>query len=68
MPVLMDADRVERTLTRIAHEISERNRGEDQLAIVGIRTRGAVIARRLADKLVKSLDTSVPTGTLDITL
>ncbi len=68
MPVVMDADRVDRTLTRIAHEISERNRGEDQLAIVGIRTRGAVIARRLAAKLVAILGTSVPTGTLDITL
>ena len=43
MPVVMDADRMGRTLTRIAHEILERNRGLDDLAIVGIRT-----ARRAA--------------------
>ena len=48
MPVVMDADRMSRTLTRIAHEILERNRGVDELALVGIRTRGVPIARRLA--------------------
>ena len=46
MPVVMDADRMGRTLTRIAHEILERNRGLDDLAIVGIRTRGVPLARR----------------------
>ena len=40
MSVVMDADRIARTLTRIAHEILERNRGVDELALVGIRTRG----------------------------
>ncbi|HJO39954.1 MAG: bifunctional pyr operon transcriptional regulator/uracil phosphoribosyltransferase PyrR [Vicinamibacterales bacterium] len=68
MPVLMDADRMGRTLTRIAHEVLERNRGDDELALVGIRTRGAVIARRLADKLHDILGAEVPTGALDITL
>ena len=68
MPVVMDADRMARTLTRIAHEISERNRGGDELALVGIRTRGAVIARRLADELAEILGAAVPTGALDITL
>ena len=48
MPVVMDADRMGRTLTRIAHEILERNRDLAELALVGIRTRGAPIARRLA--------------------
>ena len=48
MPVVMDADRMGRTLTRIAHEILERNRGIDELALVGIRTRGVPLARRLA--------------------
>ena len=38
MPVVMDADRMGRTLTRIAHEIVERNRGLDRLALVGVRT------------------------------
>ena len=40
MPEVMDADRMSRALTRIAHEILERNRGLDELALVGIRTRG----------------------------
>ena len=48
MPVVMDADRIGRTLTRIAHEILERNRGVEELALVGIRTRGVPLARRLA--------------------
>jgi len=39
MPVVLDADRISRTLTRIAHEILERNRGVDELALVGIRSR-----------------------------
>ena len=50
MPVIMDADRMGRTLTRIAHEILERNRGTEHLALVGIRTRGDVLARRLAKR------------------
>ena len=68
MPIVMDADLMSRTLTRIAHEVNERNRGEHELALVGIRTRGAVIARRLADKLRDILGSEVPTGALDITL
>lgn len=68
MPVIMDADRMSRTLTRIAHEIVERNRGVDHLAVVGIRTRGVVIARRLADALHHITKEPVRTGALDITL
>jgi pyrimidine operon attenuation protein/uracil phosphoribosyltransferase len=68
MAVVMDADRMDRTLTRIAHEIVERNRGLDELALVGIRRRGVPLARRLA-ALIKSINGhSVPTGALDITL
>ena len=51
MPVVMDADRIGRTLTRIAHEIVERNKGVEDLALVGVRTRGVHIARRLARAL-----------------
>ena len=51
MPVIMDADRMGRTLTRIAHEILERNRSTEHLALVGIRTRGDVLAKRLAKVL-----------------
>ena len=49
--VVMDADRIARTLTRIAHEIVERNKGVDDLALIGVRTRGVHIARRLARSL-----------------
>jgi pyrimidine operon attenuation protein/uracil phosphoribosyltransferase len=68
MPVIMDADRMSRTLTRIAHEIIERNRGVERLAIVGIRTRGVFIAKRLAKALQQITSEPVPTGALDITL
>ena len=66
--VVMDADRISRTLTRIAHEIVERHKGVDQLALIGIRTRGVHIARRLARTLRDITSTDVPTGALDITL
>ncbi len=68
MPVVMDADRVAKSLTRIAHEIIERNRGIDDLRLVGIRTRGVPIAQRLAACLKDITGTEVPTGVLDITL
>src|SRR5688572_13286712 len=68
MPVVMDADRIGRTLTRIAHEIVERNKGIDQLALVGVRTRGVHIARRLARALREITGQDIPTGALDITL
>jgi pyrimidine operon attenuation protein/uracil phosphoribosyltransferase len=68
MPVVMDADRVGRTLTRIAHEIVERNRTLDDLALVGIRSRGEHLARRLAEQLRQIAGRALPTGALDITL
>ena len=60
MPVVMDADRVNRTLARIAHEIVERNRGVDDLALVGIRTRGVTLAHRLAERVGEIAGASVP--------
>jgi len=68
MAIVMDADRVSRSLTRIAHEIVERNRGVDDLALVGIRARGVPIAERLAAQLHGLTGVVVPTGSLDITL
>ena len=68
MPVVMDADRIARTLTRIAHEIVERNKGVDDLALVGVRTRGVHLARRLGRILKDITGDDVPTGALDITL
>jgi pyrimidine operon attenuation protein/uracil phosphoribosyltransferase len=68
MPQVMDADRMSRALTRIAHEILERNRGTNDLALVGIRTRGVPLARRIAQALKDINRDEVPTGSLDITL
>ena len=68
MAVVIDADRMGRTLTRIAHEILERNRDLAELALVGIRTRGVPIARRIAHAIHDINGHEVPTGALDITL
>lgn len=68
MPVVVDADRMGRTLARIAHEILERNRGVEELALVGIRKRGVPLARRLARIIRELSQHEVPTGALDITL
>ena len=68
MPILMDSERMSRSLTRIAHEIVERNRGVGELALVGVRTRGVPIARRLAASLRDITGVEVATGALDITL
>ena len=68
MPQVMDADRMSRALTRIAHEILERHRGLGDIALVGIRTRGVPLARRIARALHDINGDEVPTGALDITL
>jgi pyrimidine operon attenuation protein/uracil phosphoribosyltransferase len=68
MPLVMDGERMGRTLARIAHEILERNRGLEELALVGIRTRGVPIARRLAELIRSISGHEVPAGALDITL
>jgi pyrimidine operon attenuation protein / uracil phosphoribosyltransferase len=68
MPVVMDADRIDRSLTRIAHEIVERNRVIENLALIGIRERGVPLARRLGQRLHAITGSDLPTGALDITL
>jgi pyrimidine operon attenuation protein/uracil phosphoribosyltransferase len=68
MPVVMDAERMSRSLARIAHEILERNRGIEELAFVGIRTRGVPLAKRLARSVGEISKSEIPTGALDITL
>ena len=68
MSQVMDADRMSRALTRISHEILERNRGTSDLALIGIRTRGVPLARRIAQALHAINHEDVPTGALDITL
>ncbi|MGE3277413.1 MAG: bifunctional pyr operon transcriptional regulator/uracil phosphoribosyltransferase PyrR [Vicinamibacterales bacterium] len=68
MPVVMDADRIARALTRIAHEIVERNRGVAEIALVGVRSRGVPLARRIGRALTEITGDEVPVGALDITL
>src|SRR3990167_8827746 len=68
IPKIMDKDSVQRALTRIAHEILEKNRGSKDLCIVGIRTRGAVLAERINECIQKIEGKALPLGILDITL
>jgi len=65
---IMDADDIERVLTRIAHEVIERNRGVEHLVMVGIRTRGVPLAQRIAAKIEQITGQKIPVGSLDITL
>jgi pyrimidine operon attenuation protein/uracil phosphoribosyltransferase len=66
-PVLEPAD-VGRALTRIAHEILERNKGAAGIVLLGIPTRGVALARRIAERISSVEGTTVPVGSLDITL
>ena len=68
MPVVMDAERISRALTRIAHEILEHNRGLADLALVGVRSRGVPIAQRIAADIKQITNEDVAVGALDITL
>ncbi|MEY8562215.1 bifunctional pyr operon transcriptional regulator/uracil phosphoribosyltransferase PyrR [Eggerthellaceae bacterium 3-80] len=64
--VCMNADEIERALTRMAHQILENNRGAENLALVGIVTRGDLLAKRLQEKIEEIEGTEVPLGKLDI--
>jgi pyrimidine operon attenuation protein/uracil phosphoribosyltransferase len=65
---LMDSDDIARAITRIAHQILERNRGASDLILVGIRTRGAPLAERIAGAMEAIEGREIPVGILDITL
>ena len=65
---VLDETALDRALTRIAHEILEKNAGGSDVAFVGLRTRGVTIAHRLAQKIAKIDGSELPVGTLDITL
>lgn len=65
---VLDEAALDRALTRIAHEILERNAGAKDLTFVGLRTRGVTLAHRLAQKIARIDGTTIPVGTLDITL
>ena len=65
---VLDAEAIRRAVTRIAHEIVEHHRGTERLAIIGIRTRGAILAERLAQAIAQIGEAEIPVGALDITL
>ena len=65
---VMEPPEVKRALTRVAHEIVERNKGTDDLVIVGIRTRGAPLADRIAADIASFEGVDLPSGALDVTL
>ena len=65
---LITSDDFKRIITRLAHEIIEKNRGIDDLVIIGLRTRGAFIADRLSKKINEIEGNEIPTGYLDVTL
>ncbi len=65
---IMDKDDIARAIRRIAHEIIERNKGAKDLVVVGIRSRGAPLAKRIANVMGEIEGTEIPVGVLDITL
>jgi pyrimidine operon attenuation protein / uracil phosphoribosyltransferase len=66
--ILLDKNAVNRTITRITHEILERNGGCDDLSLIGIRTRGVYLANRIRDKIRTIERKELPVGILDITM
>lgn len=66
--LIMDEAAINRALTRIAHEIIERNKGIQDVVLVGIKTRGVPLARRIAAKIHQYEGQEIPVGVLDITL
>lgn len=64
---IMDDSAVNRAITRIAHEIIEKNKGTENLVLIGIQRRGVVIAHRIRDKISEAEGYDIPVGILDIT-
>jgi len=64
--IILDASDIQRAVTRIAHEILERNRGSENLVVVGILTRGGPFAQRLAGELARIEGRPCPYGTIDV--
>ncbi len=65
---ILDAKEMERAISRMAHEIVERNKGVENLALIGIRTGGVPLAQRLRERIAAIEGRTVPVGILDITL
>lgn len=68
MSKIVDKRGLDRILTRISHEILERNKGSDNLVLIGMRTRGEFLAHRIFDKIKKIDNVELPLGVLDATL
>jgi pyrimidine operon attenuation protein/uracil phosphoribosyltransferase len=68
MKVLLNAAQIERTMHTLADQIADQTAPDNDLAIIGIRSRGEILAQRLADRLAQRLGKPIPCGTLDITL
>lgn len=65
---IMDKEAIEKALTRIAHEVLEKNKDTADIAVIGIKNRGAYIGKRLADSIERIMGERPPVGALDITL
>lgn len=65
---VLEASEIRRALTRIAHEVLERNKGADDLVVLGIPTRGVALASRLAHRLTRIEGRPIPAGWLDVTM
>ena len=66
--IIMNKRDIDRTLLRVSHEIIEKNKGVEGLGIIGIKTRGEYLAKRIADYIYNIEKTNIPVGVLDITL
>jgi pyrimidine operon attenuation protein/uracil phosphoribosyltransferase len=66
--VVLDAGDIKRALTRISHEILERNKGADDLVLLGIPSRGVPLAQRIAERIASVEGYAVPVGSLDVTM
>lgn len=65
--IILDNMAMQRALTRITYEIVEKNKGVEDLVLIGIKTRGIFLANRIADRLQQLENVSIPVGELDIT-
>ncbi|KKB43939.1 bifunctional pyr operon transcriptional regulator/uracil phosphoribosyltransferase PyrR [Bacillus thermotolerans] len=66
--IVMDEQAIRRALTRVAHEILEKNKGIENCVLIGIKTRGIYLAKRLAERIKQIEGQEIPVGDLDITL
>lgn len=64
--VVMDSEDMQRVLHRMAHEIIEKNRGTEKLALIGIRTRGEFLARRIRELVLQISGKQLPLGVMDV--